>query len=283
MPERIANEGWAYLACPTERHPRAGEPRNPGSTLSILGSSRYDLPFVERGPVGAGRTGRRARRAGWILSGRPRRHHHAARRRAPRPGGFGERRSLAMDGSTPAGANLARFRDYLRILAELEMGRGLAPRLDPSDIVQETLLRAHRAAEQIAGASDDSCRAWLRTILGNTLATAWRDEHRAKRDLRREVPLDRSLDRSSARIVRMAADLSSPSDRLHGEERLLGLCHALASLPDDQRQAFLARHWEGLAVDDIAQRMGRTRPAIAGLLRRATVALRAELGNREAD
>ena len=79
-----------------------------------------------------------------------------------------------------------RFRNYLKLLAELEMGSELAPRLDPSDLVQETLLKAYRSRDQFRGASDEAYLAWLRVILSNTLGTALRHHHRNRRDLRRE-------------------------------------------------------------------------------------------------
>ena len=61
---------------------------------------------------------------------------------------------------------------------------------------------------------------------------------------------------------------TSPSRQGTSGERLLGLAEALAGLPDDQRLAVELRHLEGLAVAEVARRMGRSTAAVAGLLHR---------------
>jgi hypothetical protein len=56
-----------------------------------------------------------------------------------------------VDDPTPA---LERFHSYLRLLAEAQLGRGGWPGIDPSDVVQQTLLEAynqHRIASHAAG------------------------------------------------------------------------------------------------------------------------------------
>jgi hypothetical protein len=86
--------------------------------------------------------------------------------------------------SAPDGTwDLERFRKYLRLLAQVQLNPGLRGKLDPSDIVQQTLLEAHQAR---AGCAADSAAqaAWLRKILAHNLANAVRDLERAKRDSR---------------------------------------------------------------------------------------------------
>jgi RNA polymerase sigma-70 factor (ECF subfamily) len=167
------------------------------------------------------------------------------------------------------------FRGYLHTLARIQTDPRLARKLDASDVVQETLLRAHQCREQFRGHTAEELKAWLRRILTTTLLDAVRDLGRAKRDAGRERSLDAALDASSCRLAAfLAADQSSPSASAQKHERFLALAEALARLPDDLREAVLLKHCHGLAVAEISARLGRTPASVAGLLRRGLQQLR---------
>lgn len=118
--------------------------------------------------------------------------------------------------------------------------------------------------------------AWLRTILANTLTDAIRKF--APRAGARECSLHGALEQSSLRLEAiLAADQTSPSQRVIRHEQLIRLADAIAQLPDDQRQAVESRHLQGLATADIAQRMNRSVAAVGGLLQRGLRALRVSL------
>ena len=173
-----------------------------------------------------------------------------------------------------------RFRTYLRMLAELQLGRGAGAMIEPSDIVQQTLLDAHRDRAQFRGRTEAEMAAWLRRLLSCNLVDAARARGRAKRDVGRERSLQAAIDASSARLESwLAAEQSSPSERAERNETILRLVDALALLPEANRQALMMRHCQGLPLAEISARLGRTPPAVAGLLKRGLAELRNLLPN----
>jgi RNA polymerase sigma-70 factor, ECF subfamily len=171
--------------------------------------------------------------------------------------------------------NLERFRDYLRLLARLQLNSKLQAKLDGSDIVQQTLLQAHENRDQFRGQSDAEMAGWLRSILANVLATAIRRYAADARNLGRERVVQDSLANSSARIENwLAAEQSSPSEHVMRIEELARLANALAQLPNDQREVIELHHLKGLSIADIAESMQRTKPSVMGLLFRGQKKLR---------
>jgi RNA polymerase sigma-70 factor (ECF subfamily) len=171
-----------------------------------------------------------------------------------------------------------RFRGYLRLLAGLQVGGRLRAKFDPSDLVQQTLLKAHKGLDQFRGDSPAAMSAWLREILARTLSDAARGLNRGKRDVARERSLEAALDESSARLEAwLAASGMAPPEHAERNEQLLRLADALASLPEPQRQAVLQRYYEGRSLDEIAHGLGRTRAGVASLLRRGLEKLREQL------
>jgi RNA polymerase sigma-70 factor (ECF subfamily) len=173
---------------------------------------------------------------------------------------------------------LERYREYLRLLARLQLSPRLQAKLDASDVVQQTLLQAHDNRRQFRGGTEAEWLAWLRSILANALAGAARRFGTEARDLGREQPLAAALEESSSRLEAMlAADQSSPSEQAVRGEEMVNLARAMATLSPDEQQVVELRHLKGLAVGEIAQRIGRSRTAVAGLLFRALKKLRQRL------
>jgi RNA polymerase sigma-70 factor (ECF subfamily) len=171
--------------------------------------------------------------------------------------------------------SLEAYRDYLRLLAGVQLEPRLRGKLDPSDVVQETLARAHEKQGQFRGTTEAEKAAWLRQILANELAAAVRRFHAGKRDAGREQSLHAALEESSARLeALLAAEQTSPSERLVRHEELRRLAMALAALPDDQRRAVELHHLGGLSVEDTAATLDKSESAVGGLLRRGLKRLR---------
>ncbi len=180
-----------------------------------------------------------------------------------------------------SGMALERYRGYLHLLARLQLQARFRGKLDASDVVQQTLLKAHQALEQFRGEEPAELAAWLRQILARTLADYARDFGRAKRDLARERSLEAAVEDSSARLDAWVSAESSPSQHVLREEQSVRLAGALASLPELQREALILKHCEGWSLAEIAQHLQRTRPAVASLLRRGLQHLRALLHEEE--
>jgi RNA polymerase sigma-70 factor (ECF subfamily) len=100
----------------------------------------------------------------------------------------------ARAGDAPArGRLLELYRNYLRLIARSLVEGALQTRLDPSDLVQETFLKAHRELDQFAGSTEPELVAWLRQILVRKLADEARYHHRQARNLGRQESLVKAV------------------------------------------------------------------------------------------
>lgn len=177
-----------------------------------------------------------------------------------------------------AGVALERYRSYLHLLARTQLAGRLQGKVDASDIVQLTLLKAHASLEQFRGQAPAELAGWLRQILARTLADALRDFHRARRDVGLERSLEAAIDQSSARLKAwLACAQPSPSEQAMHNEQLVRLADALAALPEPHRQALVLKHCEGWSLAAIGEHLGRSPAAVASLLRRGLKQLREQL------
>ena len=176
------------------------------------------------------------------------------------------------------GRLLELYRNYLRLMARSLISQPLRVRIDASDLVQETFLKAHREFVGFLGSTEPELVAWLRQILVRSLADQVRWHRADKRDLRREDRLELLLDRSSEAIQKaLATDVSSPSARASRREQAVLLADALEKLPADYREVFILRNLEHIPFEQIAARMGRTSGAARKLWTCAMLALKRSL------
>jgi RNA polymerase sigma-70 factor (ECF subfamily) len=170
---------------------------------------------------------------------------------------------------------LESYRNYLRLLARTGLDVSLQSKADPSDLVQDALLKASQRFDQFRGANDAELAGWLRQILARCLADFVRRYRTGSRRAGREQSLDQLLDRSSEEMKRiLATDDASPS--ASAERRDLGvvLSDALADLSEDYREVILLHHLEGMGWDEVARRMGKSPGAVQKLWTRALRKLR---------
>lgn len=181
-----------------------------------------------------------------------------------------------------SGHTLDQFRSYLYLLARAHLGPNIQQKIDASDLVQQTMIDAHEKKNQFRGETDAQRAAWLRQILTHNLADALRHQHRAKRDVSRKRSLEAAINGSFRQAESwLHARQSSPSQHLTKKEDLLRLADALTELPEAQRDAVIFRHLQGLSLAEVAQQLGRTEPAVAGLVYRGLNKLHELLDERE--
>jgi RNA polymerase sigma-70 factor (ECF subfamily) len=174
-------------------------------------------------------------------------------------------------------AEARRWHGYLAMLAHAQLDPAARGRIDLEGVVQQSVLEALQKRQAFQGGPAQEL-AWLRRILANNLADLFRKLRSAKRDAGRERRLETALERSSARLEAwLAADQSSPSERAARNEQVLRLAEALARLPEAQREALVLQHWHGWSLAQIAEHLGRSRAAVAGLIKRGLQGLREEL------
>jgi RNA polymerase sigma-70 factor (ECF subfamily) len=173
------------------------------------------------------------------------------------------------------GKLLDAHRNYLRLLARLEVGRRLQAKIDASDLVQETFLQAHRAFPDFRGASEAEMLQWLRSILASRLSKAVRHYCGAQC---RDLELERDLGRSSQALQGMLAiSETSPSQRVVRQEQAVLLANAVERLPDDYREVIVLRNLRRLRFKEVAREMGRSVDSVHKLWARALTKLRLEL------
>ena len=156
-----------------------------------------------------------------------------------------------------------------------QVERRLQGKIDASDIVQQTMLEAHRERSQFRGESNNELRSWLSRIMARNLADEVRKFRRGKRDARLEQSWEAALTGPSLCLEScLIVGTTRPDHRAMLNEQLIALAAALDSLPDAQRLAVTLHHLQGKSAAEIAPEMARTEVAVAGLLRRGLKRLR---------
>ncbi len=176
-------------------------------------------------------------------------------------------------------------RSYLGVVARAQVETWLRAKVDASDLVQQTLLEAHRDFDRFDGATGGEWLAWLRRILAHNAADFVRHyKGTAKRQIRREVALAAPGGRSSlAPMAEPAAQDKSPSQQVVQQDDELRLAAAIGELSPDHAEVVMLRNLQRLPFDEVARRMGRTRPAVQMLWMRAIKRLQKQMRTEDDD
>ena len=126
------------------------------------------------------------------------------------------------------GQLLELYRRDLGAMAESLLDPAIRARVGSSDLVQETLLEAHRDFGNFDGAGERGLAAWLHQILKRNLADEASFHHAGRRDVRRERSLD-AQPKSTAPALGavLAGTISTPSVQAIEQEEADALAKAL--------------------------------------------------------
>jgi RNA polymerase sigma-70 factor (ECF subfamily) len=182
--------------------------------------------------------------------------------------------------ATALGEFLALRRPQLLAYIEHQLGSSLRRKVEPEDILQELSVEAVRSLASVELAERDPF-GWLCQLAERRIIDAHRKFFGAqKRDAGREVPLAApSSDASHGGIIDMlVASMTTASQAFSRNIKEVRLAEAMATLPEEQREALRLRYVEGLPSKDIAQRLGKSDGAIRVMLTRSLSKLQEMLG-----
>jgi RNA polymerase sigma-70 factor (ECF subfamily) len=151
-----------------------------------------------------------------------------------------------------------------------------------SDVIQNTLVEAYRDLERIKGLDADGRKHWLRRMLVNNLIDEINRWRTAARDYQLEKPLEAAANESSCRLQNwLAVEDTTPSERMIRQEEALRLLEALSKIDPRQREALILQKYHGWKLSQIAEHLGCTTGAVAGLHARGLQELRKHLPDME--
>jgi RNA polymerase sigma-70 factor (subfamily 1) len=179
--------------------------------------------------------------------------------------------AVAKEADRP-GEFLEGYRSYLALLARVRLPRWLRRWLDPTDVVHQTLAKAHPHQDRLQDMPPARMAAYLRQVLQNVL----RDEVRRHWRERPDKPLEDGERSSSLFWPLPCAAQPSPSEQVMHEELLVELGDALARLSERERTAVEMRYLRvpRCSLEKIGQELGCTERAAGGVLCRALQKLR---------
>jgi RNA polymerase sigma-70 factor, ECF subfamily len=193
------------------------------------------------------------------------------------PGDAAHYLPAARAGSSEAlGQILEACRAYLLRIANEGVADDVQAKGGASDLVQETFLEAHRDFGRFQGNTEAELLAWLRCLLLNNVANFARCYRAGKRQVAREVPLQRG-DSSAAEETGFIANVSSPSMEAMAHEKAEAVARALERLPEDYHRVITLRNQERREFEEIGQLMERSADAARRLWSRAIERLQQEL------
>ncbi|MBN2592843.1 MAG: sigma-70 family RNA polymerase sigma factor [Sedimentisphaerales bacterium] len=186
--------------------------------------------------------------------------------------------TLAKEGDKLAIEQLCRiYGERVRRIVRLRIDRKLRSKIDSVDVVQDALILAMGGLKDFTYKNEGDFLRWLSKIAENKLHDILDKFYTEKRDIRREIPfkkVDNNPEEGSF-IAAEPLDTTTPSVLLFKKEQLDRLESAIDDLKPDYREVIYLSRIERLSNAEIAEKLGKSKGAVAMLLSRALAALTA--------
>jgi RNA polymerase sigma-70 factor (ECF subfamily) len=150
---------------------------------------------------------------------------------------------------------------------------------EPRDILQDVCQLAFRGIGGFKPQGDDAAFRWLVTIARHRMAELLRGHMTAKRGGSSAICQNHKGEDLAGLLEQMAVYHRTPSKSAIRHELARDIELSMQNLPGDYREALRLRYFEGLAIEQIALRMNRSKGAAQMLCNRGLKQLRSALGS----
>jgi len=190
----------------------------------------------------------------------------------------------ARDGDDAARDQLfEKCRAYVGFMARSQMETWMNAKIDASDLIQQTMMDAHKGFDQFRGDSEGEWIGWLKKILQHNAVDFCRHyKGTEKRDANREISFAQSQSQSLFRgAAEPDAEVETPSEVIMRKENEILLADELSKLPEDYQEVIYLRNMQQLPFKEIADQMDRSQGAVQMLWLRAIKQLQEQMQHGE--
>jgi RNA polymerase sigma-70 factor (ECF subfamily) len=188
--------------------------------------------------------------------------------------------AIAQSDAAAVERTLAGDRDAFRVLVERHSHnvfrlayRMTGNRQDAEEVVQEAFLRAYQKLGQFAARANFGT--WVYRIAANYAIDRMRQ--RKKEEARKVEPAVHEQGTENDPVTLVPDAAPTPERLAHNIELRKHMEIALAALSHSERTAFVMRHWEGCAIEEIAEVLKSSSGAAKNTVFRAVQKLRLAL------
>ncbi len=164
------------------------------------------------------------------------------------------------------------LRTYLLIIANQRLDVGLRGKMDASDVVQQSLMDAHKGFDEFRGQTEGEIKAWVCKLVIHNLVDAGR---RFRLSQKRSIGKETSW--TTENELTAIKDDKSPSTLLRQRETDDEMARAVSQLPQRSQQVLELRHRLGLSHAQVAVELGMTESGAQKLWSRIVLELQERL------